>query len=102
MTVAFNWVIENCIHDIDTGFITTADWRAFGVDGDISVTSYGSVGFSPDGSSGTFIPYDEVTEAEVLSWVWGTVNKDATEAALALQIDLIKNPVTASGTPWQA
>jgi hypothetical protein len=28
------------------------------------------------------------------------VDKDATEAALAQQIELQKNPVTAAGVPW--
>lgn len=28
------------------------------------------------------------------------VDKDATEASFAQQIELLKNPVTAAGTPW--
>jgi hypothetical protein len=44
-----------------------------------------------------------VTEAEVLDWCWNNgVDKDATEAALAANIELQKNPVTATGTPWSA
>ena len=39
--------------------------------------------------------------AKVLDWCWASgVDKDATEASLAQQIELLKNPVTASGTPW--
>jgi hypothetical protein len=39
--------------------------------------------------------------AEVLDWVWANgVDKSATETALAAQIELQKNPVQASGTPW--
>jgi hypothetical protein len=38
---------------------------------------------------------------EVLDWRWaGGVDKTATEAALAQNIALQKNPVTATGTPW--
>jgi len=38
---------------------------------------------------------------EVLDWCYASgVDKDATEAALAQQIELQKNPVTATGTPW--
>jgi hypothetical protein len=53
-------------------------------------------------ASGTpTIPYASVTMAEVLDWVWANgVDKDATEASLAQQIELQKNPVTAAGTPW--
>ena len=39
--------------------------------------------------------------AEVLDWCWNSgVDKTATEAALAQQIELLKNPVTAAGVPW--
>jgi hypothetical protein len=39
--------------------------------------------------------------AEVLNWVWANgVDKQATEDALAANIALQKNPVTAQGTPW--
>jgi hypothetical protein len=47
-----------------------------------------------------FKPYDEVTEAEVLGWVWGSVDKDETEANLAAQIDAQKNPTSEAGLPW--
>jgi len=39
----------------------------------------------------------------VLGWCWASgVDKDATEASLAQNIALQKNPVTATGTPWSA
>jgi len=41
-----------------------------------------------------------VTEAEVLDWVHASVDKDATEAALADKISADQNPTSASGTPW--
>ena len=47
------------------------------------------------------IPYESVTEAEVLSWIWANgVDKDAVEASIADRIKELKNPVQASGTPW--
>jgi hypothetical protein len=49
------------------------------------------------------VPYADVTEAEVLQWVWDSgVDKDATEAALTQNIELQKNPVTTTGLPWAA
>jgi len=36
----------------------------------------------------------------VLGWVWESIDKEATEASLAAQIALLKNPVKATGTPW--
>jgi len=44
-----------------------------------------------------------VTEQEVLNWCWANgVDKDATEASLAQQIELQKHPVQAAGVPWAA
>jgi len=43
-----------------------------------------------------------LTETVVLGWVHGSVDKDATEAAIASKIDAIANPTTADGVPWAA
>ena len=101
MAIAYNWTIATCEHDIATGGITVAHWRVAAVDGDYSASAYGTCGFTPDASSPDFTPYDDVTEAEVLGWCWADgVDKDATEAALADQINAEENPTSASGTPW--
>ena len=96
----FNWTIATCEHEIATGGITVAHWRVTAEDGDYTASSYGTCGFSPDASAADFVPYDQVTEAEVLNWVWGAISKDDTEASLQAKIDADKAPTTASGTPW--
>jgi hypothetical protein len=95
------WNISQMDRNAANGGVTTAHWNVSAVDGDYSASAYGSVGFTPDASAPDFIPYEDLTEAEVLVWVWASgVDKDATEASLAAQIELQKNPVTATGTPW--
>lgn len=94
MTVS--WKISQLDRNTADGFVTTAHWTCSGVDGDYSGSIYASCGFEGELS----IPYESLTEATVLSWVWAKVDKDATEAAVAAQIEAQKNPVTASGTPW--
>ena len=96
----YTWTIPTCEHDIATGGITVAHWRVSAVDGDYTASSYGTCGFTPDATDPAFKPYDEVTEAEVLAWVHVSVDKDATEAALAAKIEADKNPTSAAGTPW--
>jgi hypothetical protein len=96
----YTWTIATCEHDIATGGITVAHWRCSAVDGDYSASAYGTCGFTPDASAPGFKPYDGVTEADVLGWVWGSVDKAAAEASLETQIAAAKNPVSASGTPW--
>ena len=100
MTIAYNWVITQTDYETANGFITTAHWTASAVDGDYTASIYSTCSFAPATPS---IPYASVTEAEVLGWCWNNgVDKDATEAALAAQIALQKNPVVATGTPWTA
>ena len=92
------WTITQCDRLTADNFITTAHWTATAVDGDFTASIYSTCSWA----AGTpTIPYDQVTEAEVLAWCWASgVDKDATEAALAAQIEAQKNPVTATGTPW--
>jgi hypothetical protein len=96
-----NWAIVTCEHEVATGGITVAHWRCDATEGDFGAGAYGSAGFTPDPASPDFKPYDEVTEAEVLAWVWTSVDKDETEARLAAQIAAQKNPASVSGVPWQ-
>jgi len=92
------WKITQCDRLTADGFITTAHWTCSAVDGDYTASAYSTCSWQ----AGTpTIPYANVTMAEVLQWVWDSgVSKDATEAALAQQIELQKNPVTAAGVPW--
>jgi hypothetical protein len=92
------WTITQTDYETANGFITTAHWTALAVDGDYTASIYSTSSWA----SGTpTIPYASVTEAEVLDWVWANgVDKTETEAALAQNIELQKNPVVASGTPW--
>jgi hypothetical protein len=73
------------------------------VDGDktysASVYSTCSV---PGPNPASFVPYDQLTQDEVLGWIWANgVDKDATEAAVAQQIENQKNPpIVAPALPW--
>jgi len=94
------WTIAQLERNTADGGVTVAHWRCTAVDGDHSASAYGTVGFTPDASADGFVPYENLTEADVLAWVHGSVDKDATEAALAAKIDAEKNPTTTAGTPW--
>ena len=91
------WKISTLDRDVATGFVTTAHWTATAVDGKHSASAYATVSW-PEGTPA--VPYANLTEATVLEWVWNAVDKSATEASLAAQIALLKNPVKATGTPW--
>jgi hypothetical protein len=92
------WTITQTDYLTSDGFITTAHWTASAVDGDYTASIYSTCSFAAATPS---IPYASVTEQDVLNWIWANgVDKNATETSLQSQIDLQKNPVQATGTPW--
>ena len=92
------WKITTLDREVSNGFVTTAHWQATAVDGEYSASIYSTCSWA-DGTP--TIPYADLTQETVLNWVWANgVDKQATEDALATNIALQKNPVTATGTPW--
>ena len=96
----YTWKITQTDYLVADGFITTAHWTCTATDGDYTTSAYSTCSFALATPS---IPYDSVTEQEVLDWCWANgVDKAATESSLAAQIELLKNPVQESGLPWAA
>ena len=92
------WTITQTNYQTANGFIFTAHWTATAVDEGYTASIWSTCSWQPGTPT---IPYADVTMQEVLDWCYAAgVDKDATEAALAQQIALQKNPVTAQGTPW--
>ena len=96
------WTIANLERNTADGGVVVAHWRVTAEDGDYTASAYGTCGFEPDASAPDFIAYADLTEADVLGWVWQSVDKDATEAALAAKIEADKNPTSTTGLPWVA
>ena len=90
------WKITQLDRKTSDGFVTTAHWTCSGQDGDFTGSVYATASFEGE----LVVPYDNLTEADVLAWVWASVDKQATEDAVAAQIEAQKNPVTATGLPW--
>ena len=91
------WSITTLDREVYNGFVTRAHWQATAVDGEHSASVINTCSWSEGTPT---IAYASLTEATVLAWVWESVDKTATESALAAQIALLKNPVKATGTPW--
>jgi len=98
MAATINWTIQQLDRKTADNYVTTAHWRCDATDGEYSAGVYGSAGFTGD----LTIPYAELTQEQVLGWVWGSVDKAEIEANVLAQIEAQKNPVTATGTPWSA
>ena len=100
MTATITWAIAQLERNAADGGVTTAHWTVSAVDGDHSASAYSTAGFTPDATAAGFKAYDSLTEADVLAWVWGSVDKDAAEASLLQQIEAKKHPTSVAGVPW--
>ena len=85
----------------ETDVVFTVHWRCNGTDGTYNGTVYSTSGVQYKGGT-PFTPYNELTLEQVLAWVWDSgVDKDATEAAVAKQIeDQVNPPVVYPPLPW--
>jgi hypothetical protein len=98
MSISYNWTISETNYQVANGYVFCAHWQATAVDGEHTASIYSTCSWADDTVN---TPYDQLTQETVLGWVWANgVDKTATEAALAAQIEAQKNPVTATGTPW--
>lgn len=91
------WNISTLDRRTSDGFVQTAHWTVSAQDGEFTASSYGTCGW---GEGQPVKPYGSLTKEQVLAWVWESVDKAATETALAAQIEAQKNPTQASGLPW--
>jgi hypothetical protein len=99
-----NWTISQLDRSMPDGVVLTAHWRVGDTQGSVSGSVYGTISFpAKDPNDSTFIPYDDLTQAQVVQWVkdeMGSNQVSAYEAAVQGQINAQVNPTTASGTPW--
>ena len=98
------WLIERLLVKPTEGsnidVVITADWRCNGSQDNYSGTCYGSCSFAPP--SGSFTPYEDLTQDQVLQWCYENgVDKTAIEANVTLQIEnQINPPVVVLPLPW--
>lgn len=93
-----DWTIRQCDYQADSGYIKVAHWEAKAVDG----VYYDSIKGTCDFTGGALnIPYDQVTEEDVLNWCWANgVDKDAVEQIIIEKLNAKQFPKTLSGNPW--
>jgi len=98
------WLIERLLvkptEGTNTDVVITADWRCNGSQESFSGTCYGSCSFAPP--SGSFTPYPDLTQEQVLGWCYANgVDQNAIEANVTAQIEnQIDPPVVVLPLPW--
>jgi hypothetical protein len=104
-TTTFTWAVSQLERETQDGYVYTAHYTVNAVSGDGVYTSgaYGSIGL--ERPEGELIPFSELTEELVISWVkeklGGPEKVSEIEAALQAQLDEQRNPTKAAGVPWQ-
>ena len=103
-TISINWIIKQLLVKKTEGELTdvviSANWSCRASDGTYSAVLTGCTEFAPP--SGEFTPYEDLTEAQVLSWCFANgVDQTAIEANVTLQIEnQINPPIIAPPLPW--
>ena len=90
------WKITQLDRRSADGFVTTAHWTCSGISGEYAASVYSTVSFEGEPA----VPYENLTESDVIAWVWETVDKNVTEQTIVDNIEAQKNPVSLSGLPW--
>ena len=94
--------ISTLDRDTADGFVTVAHWTASVTDGDFTASTYSTVSFTKEDGI-NYIPYEQLTEAQVIEWVKASLGEEgvaAIDAALAANIADQKAPKVAAGVPW--
>lgn len=110
MSATITWVIQWMQTTPATSnppeVVLTAGWRCDGlevVDGQTYVSgTYGTCSFPQPSAGGSFTPYADLTQEQVLGWCWANgIDKSANEAAVQGAIDnQINPPVIQPPLPW--
>ena len=107
MAITYTWTITNMsvLQTPQPDFVVSAAWLCSGVDGTYLAAISGTQSF-PDQQGENFVPYADLTETQVLDWVWekmGADGKSNMEACVAGQIESEKNPPVSPESeplPW--
>jgi hypothetical protein len=105
----YTWTIDNMftVQQPDPNYVVNVLWTLTGVDDTTTASVEGNTVFDSN-QSGTFIPYNQLTQAIVIGWVQAALGADGIanfEANVQGQINTILNPpVSPENTPlpWAA
>jgi hypothetical protein len=97
-----NWSIENMERQQDTGLVTKVKWTVtFVKDMEFSNTN----GVVELGKTDLFVPFEELTQTQVLNWVFEKIDKAEIESKLEILVDekisaKASPKIEVSGLPW--
>ena len=113
MAIRKTWSVSNMVRNEADGGVTTVYWSMVASDGTYSATEGGKLRLTPDPSSSDYIPYADLTEADVLGWVYNSLiegDETADEAKARVEADrdakvqgqIDRAASQSDGLPWSS
>ena len=75
MAITATWSINNMTHRELDGGVFIVSWSLFATDGAYNASGGGKINVTPDTSASDYIAYADLTEANVLGWVYNSIRK---------------------------
>jgi hypothetical protein len=89
--------LERTIAD---GIVTTVHYTFTVASETNQVESYGTVTLTEP--EGDYIPFDELTQEDVMGWLADNLDLEEIEANLNARLHELDNPIITVGLPWEA
>lgn len=113
MTISTTWSVSNMTRNEADGGVVTVYWSCVASDGTFSATEGGKLRCEPDASADGFVAYADLTEADVLGWVYTSLIEEeetADEAKARIEANrtgkvqgqIDRASAQAEGMPWVA
>ena len=113
MAISTTWSVSNMTRNEADGGVVTVYWSCVASDGTFSATEGGKLRCEPDASADGFVAYADLTEADVLGWVYTSLIEEeetADEAKARIEANrtgkvqgqIDRASAQAEGMPWAA
>lgn len=108
MTNTYNWSVSSIytLQQPNPNYVVNVFWSISGSDGKNTVTSHGNTKLPVQESNKNFIPYDQLTEAQVVTWIKQEVGQEEVallQSNLDDRLNSINNQTSvpeATPLPW--
>ena len=103
MSATITWSVGNLDRTCADGIVYTVHWLATASQDEFTDSSYGTLALDKPEEGDEIIPYEDLTEEIVLSWLFdeeSTFDNEGTEKGLQEKIDHQIAPTYGSGLPW--
>ena len=111
MAITTTWSVNDMTHKDSDGGVSLVYWSLTATDGTYSAQEGGKLRCTADPSASDYIAYADLTEADVLGWVYSSLIVDDETAAEAkarieaertakVQKQIDAAATTATGVPW--